>query len=189
MDKDKRSALPGKGDMQLDAGEFDLTMFDARHGFVPSCCDCLWKKPVAIATSCSRRHDGGMLDHVSITVADFATAETFYDAIMAAIGVPKVGRDEGWLGYGERCDGDHPERSYVSVRPGPRPETSHGRHWCFKAPSRVAVDDFWRAGLANGGTDDGPPGFRKEYHPTYYAAFLIDPGGNRVEAVFHGRNG
>ena len=126
-----------------------------------------------------------MLDHVSITVSDLAAAARFYDAVMAALGIPKVGADGGWLGYGARCDAGHPDRSYLSIRVGPRPEEAPGRHWCFKADSRSAVEAFWRAGLAEGGTDDGAPGLRPAYHPHYYAAFLRDPDGNRVEAVCH----
>jgi catechol 2,3-dioxygenase-like lactoylglutathione lyase family enzyme len=126
-----------------------------------------------------------VLDHVSITVPDFAAAERFYDATMAALGVPKVGADAAWLGYGARCDADHPERAYLSIRLGAAPDAAPGRHWCFKAPDRAAVDAFWRAGLAAGGTDDGPPGLRAHYHPHYYAAFLRDPAGNRIEAVCH----
>ena len=127
-----------------------------------------------------------MLDHVSVTVSDLTRAELFYDAVFAALGVVKVGSDhaEAWIGYGERCDGDHPDRSYFSVRLGPRPEDAPRRHWCFKAPTRAAVDAFWRAGLASGGRDGGEPGIR-DYHPSYYAAFLIDPEGNRIEAVCH----
>lgn len=128
-----------------------------------------------------------MLDHVSLTVADFTAGETFYDAVMGALEVLKVGRDpdEGWLGYGQRCDGDHPGRSYFSVRRGDRPAEAHGRHLCFKAPSRAAVDAFWRAGLAAGGRDEGAPDLRPQYHASYYAAFLADPSGNRIEAVCH----
>jgi catechol 2,3-dioxygenase-like lactoylglutathione lyase family enzyme len=126
-----------------------------------------------------------MLDHASLTVTDLPRAERFYDAAMAALGVPKVGSDETWLGYGLRCDGDHPERSYLSIRLGPRAEPAPGRHLAFKAPTRRAVDAFHAAGLAAGGLDDGPPGLRAHYHPSYYAAFLRDPDGNRVEAVCH----
>lgn len=126
-----------------------------------------------------------MLDHVSITVSDIAVAEKFYDAVMAALGVAKVGRDERWLGYGARCSAAHPDRSYLSVRLGRSPEVAPGRHWCFKAHDRAAVDAFWRAGVANGGLDDGAPGLRPQYHPDYYAAFVLDPDGNRVEAVCH----
>jgi catechol 2,3-dioxygenase-like lactoylglutathione lyase family enzyme len=127
-----------------------------------------------------------MLDHVSITVSHIAAAERFYDAVMAALGVPKVGASERWIGYGERCDAEHPDRTYLALyRGGVRPDDVHGRHWCFKAESRAAVDAFWQADLGAGGTDDGPPGLRPEYHAAYYGAFLRDPDGNRVEAVCH----
>lgn len=126
-----------------------------------------------------------LLDHVSITVADLGRAERFYDAVMAALGVPKVGERQDWLGYGLRARPDHPERVYLSIRLGNGPEAAPGRHWCFKAESRDVVDAFWRDGLASGGTDEGGPGVRPHYHEHYYAAFLADPDGNRVEAVCH----
>src|SRR5215203_3533856 len=126
-----------------------------------------------------------MLDHVSITVSNITRAEWFYDAIMTALRVTKVGSSESWIGYGERCDADHPDRTYLSIRLGPRPEHASGRHWCFKATSRQAVDAFWRAGLEAGGGDEGAPGVREAYHLTYYAAFLSDPDGNQIEAVCH----
>jgi catechol 2,3-dioxygenase-like lactoylglutathione lyase family enzyme len=126
-----------------------------------------------------------MLDHVSITVSGIAVAERFYDAVMAALGVAKVGARADWLGYGERARPEHPERSYLSIRLGEGATEAFGRHWCFKAPNRQAVDDFWRDGVAAGGIDDGPPAVRPAYHPHYYAAFLRDPDGNRVEAVCH----
>jgi catechol 2,3-dioxygenase-like lactoylglutathione lyase family enzyme len=126
-----------------------------------------------------------MLDHVSITVSDIARARRFWDAVMAALGVPAVGAREDWLGYGERARPAHPERSYLSIRLGARPDAAEGRHWCFKAPTRAAVDVFWREGIAAGGVDDGPPGLRPHYHAAYYAAFLRDPDGNRIEAVCH----
>lgn len=128
-----------------------------------------------------------MLDHVSITITDFDRAEVFYDAVMAALGVVKVGRDaaEGWIGYGARCDAEHPDRSYFSVRRGSEPENAYGRHVCFKAPSRAAVEALWRAGIDRGGTDAGAPGLRPQYHAHYFAAFLADPSGNRIEAVCH----
>ena len=124
-----------------------------------------------------------MLDHVSITVSDIAAAEPFYDAIMKALDVVKVGRREDWLGYGERARAANPERVYISIRKGAKPDDA-GRHWCFKAKWRTQVDAFWDAGMAAGGSDAGPPGLRN-YHASYYAAFLRDPDGNRIEAVCH----
>lgn len=126
-----------------------------------------------------------MLDHVSITVPDLNAATRFYDAVMAALGVPVLEHDSGHLRYGARCDAAHPDRSYLTIRPGAAPDPAAGRHWCFKASDRAAVDGFWHAGLASGGKDEGAPGLRPEYHPHYYAAFLYDPAGNKVEAVCH----
>jgi catechol 2,3-dioxygenase-like lactoylglutathione lyase family enzyme len=126
-----------------------------------------------------------VIDHVSMTVPDLVTAARFYDAVMAALGVPGVGRSDDWVGYGLRADAAHPGRSYLSLRAGPRPEPAVGRHWCFKAADRAAVEGFWQAGIAAGGADEGPPGLRPHYHPGYFAAFLRDPAGNRIEAVCH----
>jgi len=65
------------------------------------------------------------------------------------------------------ANADHPERTYLLIRSGPKPEEAYGRHWCFKARQRAQVDAFWRAGLSAGGSDEGPPGLRPEYHPDY----------------------
>ena len=78
----------------------------------------------------------------------------------------------------------YPERVYLAIYRGERPDDAFDRHWCFKARWRTQVDAFWDAGIAAGGSDDGPPGLRK-YHASYYAAFLRDPDGNRIEAVCH----
>ena len=126
-----------------------------------------------------------MIDHVSITVVRFPEAERFYDAVFAAIGVAKVGRAAGWAGYGLRADAANPGRSYVSIMARRDAGPADRRHWAFKAARREDVDAFWEAGLAAGGTDDGAPGLRPDYHLSYYAAFLRDPEGNRVEAVCH----
>ena len=140
-----------------------------------------------------------LLDHVSITVSSLDAARPFYDAVMQALGADKVYDRPDALGYGERCRPGNGGHSYLSVfatagappgmpPPGvPPPDAASGarRHWCFKAPSRAAVDAFHAAGLAHGGRDEGAPGLRPHYHPGYYAAFLLDPDGNRVEAVCH----
>lgn len=127
-----------------------------------------------------------MLDHVSIAVTDLPRAIGFYDAVLGALGIARIGADEAWAGYGTRCDAERPDGTYLSLRRVGGPVAGPGRHWAFKAPDREAVDRFWSAGIAAGGRDDGPPGLRLPYHPAYYAAFLLDPDGNRVEAVCHG---
>jgi len=91
-----------------------------------------------------------MLDHVSITVSDIPAAERFYDAIMKALDVVKVGRRDDWLGYGERARAAYPDRVYLTIRKGPKSEEAFGRHWCFKAKWRTQVDAFWDAGIAAG---------------------------------------
>lgn len=129
-----------------------------------------------------------LLDHVSITVSGLSDARPFYDAVMQALGAAKVYDRPDALGYGERCGPDRSQHTYLSVlaAPGASPEAAVARrHWCFKAASRAAVDAFHAAGLAHGGRDDGAPGLRAHYHPQYYAAFLLDPDGNRIEAVCH----
>ncbi len=125
-----------------------------------------------------------MLDHASITVSDWLRAEPFYNAIMAALRVPCVWREANGAGYGLRNTADDDSHTYLTVR-----QSAHvvpdRRHWAFRAPDRAAVDAFHTAGLLHGGRCDGPPGPRPEYHAGYYAAFLLDPDGNRVEAVTH----
>ncbi|MBR0649995.1 VOC family protein [Roseomonas terrae] len=125
-----------------------------------------------------------MLDHVSITVSDLSRAARFYDAVMAALRVPCVGRSDASIGYGIRNRPDDAGHTYLSIRAAGGPVHADRRHWCFRAPNRAAVDAFHAAGVANGGADDGAPGLR-DYHSQYYAAFLLDPDGNRVEAVCH----
>ncbi len=121
-----------------------------------------------------------MLDHVSITVNVLARSAPFYDAVMAALGVPCVWREARAIGYGPRDTG----AGYLTIAECPG-MVADRRHWCFRAADRAAVRAFHAAGLAAGGRDDGAPGLRPHYHAHYYAAFLLDPDGNRVEAVCH----
>lgn len=126
-----------------------------------------------------------MLDHVSITVPDIAAVAGFYDAVMQALGYPLVYEQPDARGYGLRAGPDVPDRSYISVYQSVAMQPDPRRHWCFKARDRAAVDAFHVVALAHGGRDDGPPGLRPQYHTGYYAAFVIDPAGNRIEAVWH----
>ena len=126
-----------------------------------------------------------MLDHISITVSDLPRAAAFYDSVFAALGYPCVRRDADALGYGLRNRPDDDGHTYISIRATGQPIAADRRHWCFRAPNRRAVDAFHAAGLIAGGRDEGAPGLRPNYHNAYYAAFLTDPDGNRIEAVCH----
>jgi len=126
-----------------------------------------------------------LLDHFSISVRDLQRCARFYDAVMSALGVKKVYQREDALGYGERNRAYDHGHSYFSVYQSDAANVDRRRHWCFRAQSAEQVRAFHAAGLAAGGRDAGAPGLRPDYHPAYYAAFLEDPEGNRVEAVFH----
>jgi len=104
---------------------------------------------------------------------------------MAALGVRCVARTDTRAGYGVRNRPGDDGHSYMSIRATTGTVVPDNRHWYFRAPSRAAVAAFHEAGIAAGGRDDGPPGLRPAYHPAYYAAFLLDPDGNRIEAVCH----
>jgi len=126
-----------------------------------------------------------LLDHVSISVTDINAARAFYDAIMLALDAAKVYDRADALGYGERCDANDTQSTCIAIYLDPAPVGADRRHWCFKAATRAHVDAFFAAGIAAGGRSDGEPGPRPHYHRDYYAAFLVDPAGNRVEAVCH----
>jgi catechol 2,3-dioxygenase-like lactoylglutathione lyase family enzyme len=119
-----------------------------------------------------------MIDHLSIGVGDIARAQRFYDAALAPLGYRCLSADAGALGYG-----DETVRFWVLkvARPVPADPES-GLHVCLTAPSRASVDAFHAAALRTGGTDNGRPGVRADYAPDYYAAFVIDPDGYRIEA-------
>ncbi|QFR31964.1 VOC family protein [Ancylobacter sp. TS-1] len=116
-------------------------------------------------------HRGRLIDHVSLVVADFAACRRFYAAVLDVLGVPLVEGD-GYFFADE-----------LFVSPG---EPTTGRaHIAFQAADEETVRRFHAAALAAGGRDNGAPGLR-DYHPGYYAAFVLDPEGNNIEAVTHG---
>jgi len=121
-----------------------------------------------------------MIDHISIAVSDLARAEQFYAAALGALGMAKL---RGWpgaaIGFGKK----YPE-FWINRRDGmSRVAADSGVHICLRAGDTAAVDAFHAAALAAGGTSDGAPGLRPHYHARYYAAFIRDPDGNRIEAV------
>jgi catechol 2,3-dioxygenase-like lactoylglutathione lyase family enzyme len=121
-----------------------------------------------------------MLGHLSIGVRDLERARRFYDAVMVHVGwEQKWPGDPEALGYGRPEEED---RLAVFLRPDAHPP-GPGFHLCFNAPSDAAVDAFHAAALANGGTDDGPPGLRPHFGPDYYAAFVFDPEGWKLEVL------
>jgi catechol 2,3-dioxygenase-like lactoylglutathione lyase family enzyme len=119
-----------------------------------------------------------MLDHVSIGVRDLAAARRFYDAVLATLGARCLYEYEGGAGYGA----EHPEFWLGTTEHPVAPDDRSGLHICFQAPTRAAVDAFHTASLKAGGRDNGKPGLRPDYGPNYYAAFVYDRDGYRIEA-------
>lgn len=120
-----------------------------------------------------------MIDHVSVGVRDLQRAEAFYDAVLCAIGYSKLEVRSGTVAFGKKYS-----EFWINHRPG-MAAVSHdsGAHICLRAPSADMVDAFHAAALRHGGTSGGAPGLRPQHGAGYYAAFIRDPDGNRVEAV------
>jgi catechol 2,3-dioxygenase-like lactoylglutathione lyase family enzyme len=119
-----------------------------------------------------------MLNHISIGVSDIAKAKRFYDAALKPLGYKLLSESAGSLGYGA---GAVALWIGAAERPVPADEKS-GLHVCFDAPTRKSVHAFHAAALSAGGRDNGKPGLRGDYGPNYYAAFVVDPDGYRIEA-------
>jgi len=128
------------------------------------------------------RDFSAIFDHVSLGVNDIATANTFYKPVLATLGLEVVmdknfavafgnGTGRQWFWVSEPIEG---ERSVTA---------NNGAHFAFLAENRASVRAFHEAALAAGGADAGEPGLRPEYIPTYYGAFVLDPDGNKIEAV------
>ena len=123
-------------------------------------------------------HRGRLIDHVQLVVRDLAASQAFYTAVFDVLGVPMGGTGESWFWADELFVSSADSRAAQG--------TLTGRcHLAFQAKDRAMVDAFHKAALANGGKDNGAPGERP-YHPGYYAAFVLDPDGNNIEAVYHG---
>lgn len=122
-------------------------------------------------------HRGRLIDHIQLVVGDIEASRRFYKAVLKVIGIPVVeDKDFFWA-----------DELFVSTADS---EAAAGQltgrhHLAFQASDRAMVDAFYAEGLKAGGKDNGKPGERA-YHPGYYAAFLIDPDGNNIEAVYHG---
>lgn len=120
-----------------------------------------------------------MIDHISIAVRDLDASARFYGHVLAALGYSRLATKPTTVGFGKK----YPE-FWINGRPGMTAVAADsGVHICLRAGSTGAVDAFHAAALSRGGTSDGAPGPRPEYSDRYYAAFVRDPDGNRVEAV------
>ena len=119
-----------------------------------------------------------MFDHISIGVRDVAAAGRFYDAALAPLGYKRLYDSADSLGYGAKEPALWVQKSAHPVPADPR----SGLHVCFVAPDRASVDAFHAEALAASGKDNGAPGHRPDYGADYYAAFVIDPDGYRIEA-------
>jgi catechol 2,3-dioxygenase-like lactoylglutathione lyase family enzyme len=123
-----------------------------------------------------------MLDHISIGVSDLARSIAFYDAVGGALGFVRVWSAADAAGYGRRGGDD---TLAIKQEPAQNVRPSARSHIAFAAPNRDAARAFHAAALAHGGADDGAPGLCPEYGPGYFAAFVRDPDGYRLEAVLH----
>jgi catechol 2,3-dioxygenase-like lactoylglutathione lyase family enzyme len=123
-------------------------------------------------------HRGRLIDHVQLVVKDLAASRKFYDAVLTALKIPMGGEGDRFFWSDELCVSSADSPAAVGKLTG-------RNHIAFQAQDRAMVDAFYQAALANGGTDYGAPGERP-YHPGYYAAFVLDPDGNNIEAVYHG---
>ncbi|MBZ9675039.1 VOC family protein [Mesorhizobium sp. ES1-1] len=128
-----------------------------------------------------------MLHHISLGVSDIERAAAFYDAVLAPLGYIRVwddlrpGEPDQAVGYGPGGGGD---KLALKLRPNGRPP-GPGFHLAFTATNRRSVEQFHAAALAHGGQENGAPGLRPDYGPSYYAAFVVDPDGHHIEAVFN----
>jgi catechol 2,3-dioxygenase-like lactoylglutathione lyase family enzyme len=123
-------------------------------------------------------HRGRLIDHIQLVTRDLEASKRFYKSVLAVFDIPIGGEGPGFFWADEIC---------VSTKDSPAAagELTGRAHFAFQAKDNATVERFHAAGLAAGGKDNGKPGARP-YHPGYYAAFLLDPDGNNVEAVFHG---
>lgn len=123
-------------------------------------------------------HRGRLIDHIQLVVRDLPASQAFYQAVFAVLEIPMGGTGEGYFWADEL---------FVSTADSPAAlgNLTGRHHLAFQARDPAMVDAFHKAALASGGTDNGAPGERG-YHPGYYAAFVLDPDGNNIEAVYHG---
>ncbi|PZU25157.1 MAG: glyoxalase [Shinella sp.] len=123
-------------------------------------------------------HRGRLIDHLQLVVRDLKASQDFYTAVLNVLGIPLGGAEESYFWADELFVTSVDSPAALGVLTG-------RHHLAFQATNRAMVDAFYHAALAHGGRDNGAPGERP-YHPGYYAAFVLDPDGNNIEAVYHG---
>lgn len=123
-----------------------------------------------------------MIDHITFGISDFERSVAFYDRALRPLGLRRLFDDHSGSGRATGY-GDTRPRFWIAEHD----PTSGKLHIALMAPNRDAVDGFHREALAAGGRDNGAPGFRPHYHPGYYGAFVLDPDGHNIEAVYHDR--
>jgi catechol 2,3-dioxygenase-like lactoylglutathione lyase family enzyme len=137
-----------------------------------------WARVTMIGMETAELYRGRLIDHLQLVVTDLERSKRFYGAVLEVFGIPISGEGPGFFWADE-----------LVVSTADSPAAAHGltgrTHLAFQAKDHEAVERFHRAALAAGGTDNGAPGPRP-YHPGYFAAFVLDPDGNNIEAVHHG---
>ena len=123
-------------------------------------------------------HRGRLIDHVQLIVRDLPASRKFYEAVFKSLSIPIGGSADEYFWADELCISN-------AEWEGAQGKLTGRHHLAFQAESRAIVDAFYKTALANGGKDNGAPG-QRPYHPGYYAAFVLDPDGNNIEAVYHG---
>lgn len=123
-------------------------------------------------------HRGRLIDHIQLVVADLEASRGFYGAVLAVLDIPVIDTPDGYFWADELVVSAADSPAALGVLTG-------RHHLAFQAKDPATVDAFYAAALAHGGRDNGAPGARP-YHPGYYAAFVLDPDGNNIEAVYHG---
>jgi lactoylglutathione lyase len=123
-------------------------------------------------------HRGRFIDHIQLVVKDLAASKRFYVAVANSLGIPLGGEGEGFFWIDELFVS-------TSASPASQGKLTGRLHFALQAKDPKAVDAFYQAAIKAGGKDNGAPGERP-YHPGYYAAFVLDPDGNNIEAVYHG---
>ncbi len=125
-----------------------------------------------------------MLHHLSLAVVNLERSSTFYDTALSSLGYVRVWTTHNAIGYGLPGEDD---KFAIKLKPKEIAVPGDGFHVAFSAPSREAVAEFYKQAISHGGVDNGGVGIHPEYGDNYYAAFVIDPDGYRMEAVINGR--